>query len=77
MIPENSTVLGPCTHPADGAPGAALVLTNGREVFWDGAMRSLPSNWRDRQPRRPSAVATLIATLAGPPSRPKWRRETA
>lgn len=64
--PSDSVVIGPAVHPVDGQPGTALRLATGVEVlFLAGAVRSLPRDWRDRQPGEPSAAARVIAASQG------------
>ncbi len=65
-FPEGSIRLGPCTHPRDGEHGSAIRLASGVEVFAAaGAVRSLPRNWRDKQPDPPSPEARVLDASMG------------
>lgn len=69
QIPNGAQSLGPILHPVDDQPGTAIRMPNGVECFFDGcAIRSLPHNWRAKQPKsdalRLSVARVLTNTYA-------------
>jgi hypothetical protein len=49
----NVTIIEAAIHPVDGMPGTAVVFNaTGIECLYSGgALRSLPHNWRQAQPK--------------------------